>query len=57
MRFIANKLTTLSQLFKFFAVPKRIIFIPMVVVLLLVCILLVFAKGLSVVAPFMYTLF
>ena len=57
IQFIRNKLITLSQLFRFFAVPKRVIFIPMLVVLLLVCVMLAFAKGLSVVAPFMYTLF
>jgi hypothetical protein len=55
-RFISNKLTTLRQLLGFFAVPKRVIFLPMVIVLMLVCILLFFAKGLSAVAPFMYTL-
>ncbi len=54
--FIKNKLTTLKQLFRFFMVPKRVIFLPMLVVLMLVCILLFFAKGLSAVAPFMYTL-
>jgi hypothetical protein len=56
MQFIKNKLTTIGQLFKFFMVPKRVIFIPMLVVLMLVCVLLFFAKGLSAVAPFMYTL-
>jgi len=56
MEFIKNKLITLKQIFAFFSVPKRVIFIPMLVVLLLLCILLFFAKGLSAVAPFMYTL-
>lgn len=55
-RFIKNKLTTLRQLLRFFIVPKRVIFLPMVIVLMLVCVLLFFAKGLSAVAPFMYTL-
>jgi len=57
MSFIRNKLITIGQLFKFFAVPKRFVFIPMLVVMLLVCVLLAFTKGLSAVAPFMYTLF
>lgn len=55
--FIKNKIITIIQLFKFFSVPKRAVFIPMLIVLLFVCILLSFAKGLSVVAPFVYTLF
>lgn len=55
-RFIKNKLTTLRQLLRFFMVPKRVIFLPMIIVLMLVCMLLFFAKGLSAVAPFMYTL-
>lgn len=57
MSFIRNKLTTLKQLFSFFLAPKRIVFIPMLIVLIVVCIMLFFAKGLSAVAPFMYTLF
>lgn len=56
MSFIKNKLTTIGQLFRFFMVPKRVVFIPMLVVLMLVCVLLFFAKGLSAVAPFVYTM-
>ncbi len=57
MQFIRNKCTTLGQLFRFFSTPKRRKFLPMLVVLMIVCVLLAFAKGLSAVAPFMYTLF
>ena len=57
MKFLLNKCRTLFALFRFFLSTNRIIFIPMIVMLLLVSILLVFANGLSVVAPFVYTLF
>jgi hypothetical protein len=56
MSFVKNKLTTIGQLFRFFMVPKRVVFMPMLVVLMLVCVLLFFAKGLSAVAPFVYTM-
>lgn len=57
MKFFLNRLKTLLSLFNFFLAPKRVILLPMVIVLLLVAVLLVFSKGFAVVAPFVYTLF
>ncbi len=57
MKFLYNRLKTLLSLFNFFLAPKRVILMPMVIVLLLVAVLLVFTKGFAVVAPFVYTLF
>jgi hypothetical protein len=57
MKFLYNKLQTLRDMLKFFMAPKRAVLIPLLVVLLLTAILLIFANGLSVVAPFVYTLF
>lgn len=57
MKFLLNRIKTLLSLFNFFLAPKRVILLPMVIVLLLVAVLLIFSKGFAVVAPFVYTLF
>ena len=56
-KFLKNKCLTLLSLFKFFLKPKRAMYFPLLIVLLLLSVLLIFTKGLSVVAPFVYTLF
>lgn len=57
MKFLVNRCRTLLSLFNFYLAPRRVVFLPMILVLLLVAVLLIFTKGFAVVAPFVYTLF
>ena len=57
MQFLINKCLTIGSLFKFFFSRQRALFIPLLALLLLLALVLVFASGLSAIAPFVYTLF
>jgi hypothetical protein len=50
-------LTTLRQLFAHFLQRNRLLWIPLLVVLLIAGLLLVLTQGLAYVAPFVYALF